>query len=226
MCGRFELAITEKELIQVFDIDQSQLNIKLPRYNIPPGTPVPIVRQLGEQRILDEAYWGLIPSWSKDKKIAQHTINARSETVAEKPSFRAAYKRRRCLLPATGYYEWRRLADNKKQPYWIGLKDKSVFAMAGLYENWVDPQTGESIESCTIVTREALSNIKHIHPRMPVILPRHYYQLWLHNALQDFPLIDADELDSYPISPAVNSPHNNYPFPPLDIKNDEENEIT
>ena len=224
MCGRFELNISKEKLIETFAVSSWQLPSYRQHYNIPPGTTIPIIRQAADNRILDGAHWGLIPSWSKDRKIAYHTFNARSETVAEKPSFRHAYKHSRCLIPATAYYEWQKLeedphtATNKsKQPYWIGRKDREAFAMAGLYENWTDTETGELVESCTIITRESYPEISHIHPRMPVILPNEYYQLWLVLALQDFPTVEMEELDFYPISDAVGSPANDYAFERIEI---------
>jgi putative SOS response-associated peptidase YedK len=220
MCGRFELNISKDQLIQTFDIDNSQLPEFEPHFNIPPATTIPIIRQAAAKRILAGAHWGLIPSWSKDRKIAYHTFNARSESVAEKPSFRHAYKNSRCLIPATGYYEWQTQHDNSedsgKQPFWIGRKDRTAFAMAGLYEDWTDTTSGELIESCTIITREAYPNISHIHSRMPVILPSEYYRLWLECAIDDFPMIEMDELDYYPVSKALGSPQNDYYFKPLD----------
>ncbi len=214
MCGRFELNLSKEQLIKTFVISDPQMPEYEPSFNIPPDTNIPIIYQIGDHRRLTAAYWGLIPSWAKDRSIASHTFNARSETVTEKPSFRQAYKRRRCIVPATGYYEWKSLAIGKK-PFRIGRKNQQPFAMAGIFENWTDPESGERVESCAIITREAYPEISHIHSRMPVILPSEYYQLWLKGAIDDFPMIDEDEIDSYPISKAVGSPSNNYEFKPL-----------
>lgn len=220
MCGRFELNTSKKNLIQTFKITSWQLDNYQQHFNIPPGTTIPIIRHAGDNIILDGAHWGLIPSWSKDKKISYRTFNARSETVAEKPSFRHAYRHSRCLVPATGYYEWQTLKDKDnskhKQPYWIGRKDKGPFAMAGLFEDWTDTETGELIESCTILTRDGYPEINHIHPRMPVILPEDSYQGWLECDVDDFPTVAMDELDYYPISKDVGSPANDYLFDRLD----------
>ncbi len=212
MCGRFEANIPKEKLIKKFGINHWQLDNYQPRFNIPPGIDIPIIRQFGDKRIIDKAYWGLIPSWSKDRKIAFKTFNARSETLADKPSFRNAYKRRRCLIPASGYYEWARLDDNNKQPYWIGKKDNEPFAMAGLFEDWTDIETGELIESCTIITQNAYAELSHIHTRMPVILPESYYSQWLSCELEGFPTEDMNELAFYPISSDVGSPSNDYKF--------------
>lgn len=163
MCGRFELNIPKEKLIEIFGINNWQLDNYKIRYNIPPGTNVPIIRQAAGNRIINYAHWGLIPGWSKDRKIAYRTINARSETVAEKPAFRAAYKRSRCLIPASGYYEWQKSDQNNKQPFSIGRTYKGPFAMAGLFEGWTDTETGELVESCTIITQDAHKEIAHIH---------------------------------------------------------------
>ena len=139
-------------------------------------------------------------------------FNARSETLADKPSYRAAYKHKRCLIPASGYYEWQKIDKDNKQPFWIGRKDNEPFAMAGLFEDWTDTETGELIESCTIITRSSYQKINSIHDRMPVILPENYYSDWLSCELQGFPAVDINEIDYYPISKEVGSPKNNYKF--------------
>ncbi|MCL4161065.1 UNVERIFIED_CONTAM: hypothetical protein GTU68_005392, partial [Idotea baltica] len=183
MCGRFVINANRNELVEVFKVDHSQLPAFKPNFNIPPSTHIPFIYQPGNARILSSAFWGLIPSWAKDKSFASHTFNARSETLSEKPSFKNAYKSQRCLIPGTAYYEWEKVIDNGKtvgkQPYWIGKKDQSLLAFAGLYEHWTDPETGVLLTSCTVITRDAFPKIKHIHTRMPVILPPEYYQLWL-----------------------------------------------
>lgn len=200
MCGRFEANIPKDKLIQKFGINHWQLDNYQPRYNIPPSSDIPIIKQVGDKRTVDKAHWGLIPSWSKDRKFAFRMFNARSETLAEKPSFRTAYKRKRCLIPASGYYEWQKLENNSKQPYWIGRKDKKPFAMAGLFEEWTDTETGELIESCTIITQNSYPELSHIHDRMPVILPESNYTQWLSCQLEGFPTEDMSELAFYPIS--------------------------
>lgn len=217
MCGRFEANIPKQKMIEKFGIDNWQLENYRPRYNIPPGTNIPIIRKSGHLRVINQAHWGLIPSWSKDKKIAYRTFNARSETLAEKPSFRSAYKHRRCLIPASGYYEWQKLDAGNKQPYWIGRKDRAPFAMAGLFEDWTDTETGEAVESCTIITREAYQEISHVHPRMPVILPDETFESWLTCELHTFPTSPLGELDFYPVSKDVGSPLNDHPFEKLDF---------
>ena len=214
MCGRFTINANSDEIIEVFDNDNSQLPAFQAKDNIPPGTNIPIIYQAANKRQLSSAYWGLIPSWAKDKSFASHTFNARSETVAEKPSFRNAYKHRRCLIPATGYYEWAKVRVNGKvagkQPYWLGRDDKKPFAFAGLYEHWTDTNSGEFVESCTVITRDAYSTINHIHHRMPVILPADAYQAWLDADLDDFPMIEQAELNFYPLEDGLGSKNNNY----------------
>lgn len=217
MCGRFEANISKEKLIKKFGIDNWQLDKYMPRFNVPPSTNIPIIRKAGDNRIANEAFWGLIPSWSKDKKIAYHTFNARSETLAEKPSFRNAYKHSRCLIPASGYYEWQQQNKTNKQPFWIGRADKEPFAMAGLFEDWTDTNTGELIESFTIITRPAFQEISHIHNRMPVILPEDYYEDWLDGQFDKFPTIKISEMDFYPISKEVGSPKNDYRFESIDL---------
>ncbi len=214
MCGRFEVGIPKEKLIQKFGVNHWQMDNYTRRYNIPPGTDIPVIRQEGNERFLIPAHWGLIPSWSKDKKIAYKTINARFETIAEKPSFRSAYKHRRCLIPASAYYEWKKLAD-RKQPFRIGRNDNEPFAMAGLFEDWTDTETGESIKSCTIITRPAYEKLAHIHSRMPVILPEEIYDLWLQCEFGQFDTVAMNELMYYPISSDVGSPGNDYLFKPL-----------
>lgn len=216
MCGRFVIKSNKKDIIEKFLIDDSQLTVIDEMDNIPPTTEIPIIYQTIDKRVLSYGYWGLIPAWAKDKSFASNTFNARSETVSEKPSFREAYKQRRCLIPASAYYEWEKISVNGKlagkQPYSIQRKDKALFAFAGLYEHWIDNQSGEKIRSCTIITREAYPKINHIHPRMPVILPEESYQAWLDATLDDFPMLDQDLLDYDPLATNFNRPSTNYEF--------------
>jgi putative SOS response-associated peptidase YedK len=214
MCGRFIINNSKKEMIEIFDIDDVQLPVFEPNNNIPPSTYIPLIYQTGNTRQLSSAHWGLIPAWSKDKSFSSNTFNARSETIAEKPSFKNAYKQRRCLIPASAYYEWAKIRINGKvagkQPFWIGQKDKAMFAFAGLYEHWTDSNTGELLQSCTVITREAYPSINHIHPRMPVILPVDSYQAWLDAESDDFPMIKEDCLYFYPVDKGPGSTNNNY----------------
>jgi putative SOS response-associated peptidase YedK len=149
-----------------------------PRYNIAPTQFVAAVRETGGPREVAMLYWGLVPSWAKEKSIGARMINARSETLAEKPSFRNAYKRRRCLVLADGYYEWQR-SGAIKQPYFISFAAGEPFGMAGLWERWRDPGSGEPLESCCIVTTSPAPAVAHVHDRMPVIIPPDTYAEWL-----------------------------------------------
>ncbi len=216
MCGRFVIHAKKQEIIETFDIDEVQIPAFEPKDNIPPGTHIPFIYQSVDKRVLGNALWGLIPSWSKDKSFSGNTFNARSETVSEKPSFREAYKQRRCLIPANAYYEWEKLSVNGKlagkQPYSIQRQDKALFAFAGLYEYWTDSQSDEKILSCSIVTLEAYSKINHIHPRMPLILSGEHYQNWLDATLDNFPMVDEDQLEYHPLATDFNKPTNNYEF--------------
>jgi putative SOS response-associated peptidase YedK len=211
MCGRYVIKSPAAKLKVRFQLDEMPLFE--PRYNIAPTQQVPIVR-LGDssKSKLITARWGLIPSWAKDAKIGNKLINARGETVAEKPSFRSAFRKRRCLVPADGFYEWKKL-DGGKQPHFIHLRDEEPFAFAGLWEHWTNPNDGEVIESCTIVTTEANSLMRTLHDRMPVILPAQDYERWLDPATQDVEALKAllrpypsEDMTAYPVSTYVNNP--------------------
>lgn len=180
MCGRYSLTTAPEALRRLFNFDNMP-NLA-PRYNIAPTQDVPVIRRAdggddANGRRLAMMRWGLVPSWSKDIGRSAPMINARAETVAEKPSFRAAFKSRRCLVPADGFYEWR-LENDKKQPFRIGLKGGAPFAFAGLWEQWESPD-GDRIESAAIVTTEANEKLRPIHARMPVILDPNDYDQWL-----------------------------------------------
>ena len=175
MCGRFNLRTNLTAITKNFGIDQPELKFE-DRYNIAPTQDVMAVRQTDGDRELFQPRWGLIPSWAKDATIGNRMINARCETVAEKPSFRAAFKRRRCLIPASGFYEWKG-AKSPKQPFHIHLADDSLFAFAGLWEVWKGPDG--TVESTTIITTEPNELTAEVHNRMPVILHADDYATWL-----------------------------------------------
>lgn len=213
MCGRYTLRLTPSELAEFFDLfRQPEFG---PRYNIAPTQQVAVIRQSDGNRELSEMRWGLIPSWAKDEKIGSRMINARSETAAEKPSFRAAFRRRRCLIPADGFFEWQKV-EGGKQPYLIGLLNDRPFAFAGLWERWEHPQ-GDAIESCTILTTTPNELLADIHDRMPVILSDDAYDPWLDptcdpDALQELLTpYPPDELQMTPVSTVVNNPRNDVP---------------
>ena len=213
MCGRFALATDNETIAQQFELPIPEGMTLAPRYNIAPTQPVTAVRlSHNNQRELTHFHWGLIPSWSKDPKMGSRMINARSETVADKPSFRAAFKRRRCLIPVTGFYEWQKL-NGGKQPMYIHPADEDLFAFAGLWEIWSSPD-GSEIESCTILTTTPNELMEPIHNRMPVILEREDYDVWLEpgdrpeqglHLLRPFP---PHKMAVYPVSTFVNNPRN------------------
>lgn len=212
MCGRFTLSQPAEAIASTF---QSTIPELAPRYNIAPTQPVPTIISAGDRRQFQMLRWGLIPSWAKDPAIGAKLINARAETVAEKPSFRSAFRHRRCLIIADGFYEWQR-QEGKKQPFYFRTSNGQPFAFAGLWEHWQNPD-GEAIDSCTIITTEANEILQPIHDRMPVILNSKDYDLWLDTSqttsqliqlLQPFP---STEMTSYPVSTKVNKPTNNTP---------------
>lgn len=214
MCGRFALFLEPQQLAEQFDVAVPAQMAS--RYNIAPTQPVAAVR-LGHngRRELAFFHWGLIPSWAKDMKMASRMINARSETLADKPAFRAAFKRRRCLIPATGFYEWQKRPDGK-QPMFIHARDGSLLGLAGLWETWYAPDGGER-DSCTIITTEPNALMEPIHNRMPAIIDPADYSSWLApeerpdlglHLLRPYP---ADKMAAYPVSTLVNSPANDLP---------------
>ncbi len=218
MCGRFALMTPTEQLAMQFSLPEtavSALPPAVPRYNIAPTQPIAAIRldQAGE-RDLTFFRWGLIPSWAKDIKIGSRMINARSETVAEKPSFRAAFKRRRCLIPADGFYEWQK-RNGGKQPMFIhpAEGEERPFALAGLWELWRDADGG-TLQSCTILTTSPNELMAPIHNRMPVIIEPEDYDLWLDpepNPEQGLHLLrpyPAEKMAAYPVSTLVNNPRN------------------
>ena len=218
MCGRFTL--TEPDvgvLLETFSLTHPPEPLP-PRYNIAPTQPVAtVVRENDGSTVLRMMRWGLIPGWAKDPTIGARMINARSETLAEKPAFRNAFKRRRCLIVADGFYEWQKRAGGKL-PMFITLKDRQPFGFAGLYEIWTEPESGASLTTCTIITGPANELVASIHDRMPIILPPEAYDLWLDpletntsrlgELLRPYP---ADAMMAYPVSPRVNTPANDDP---------------
>lgn len=218
MCGRFTLRTPAHQLVEPFGLTGVP-DIPL-RYNIAPSQPVPAVRTGTEgERELVFLHWGLVPSWSKDRTSSSHMINARAETVPDKPSFRAAWKRRRCLVLADGYYEWKKGGPHK-QPYWIHLRGGQPFGFGGLWESWTDPASpdGTPLQSCTIITTQANESTREIHDRMPVIVPAELYPQWLaltplpedlrEVVLRPYP---ADEIVADPVSTYVNNPRHEGP---------------
>jgi len=211
MCGRFTLFEPDKVLAKEFGV--SGFPPRSLRYNIAPSQPIAAVRAVpaGSGRELALLRWGLIPSWSKDPAIGNRLINARAETAPEKPSFRNAFRRHRCLIPTSGFYEWLRW-ERGKQPYFVRMRDGHPFAFAGLWDRWESPEEG-AIETCTILTTAANAVLAPIHDRMPVILPPWEYSRWLDPSIKDpdslAPLLvpfPPEEMLAYPVNPRVNVP--------------------
>ena len=207
MCGRYTLIADLGDLAQRFEFDGSDFSYD-PGYNIAPTESVLTVRNV-EGREAALMKWGLIPFWAKDPKIGSRMINARAETVAEKPAFRNALKKRRCLVLADGYYEWQKTPVGKR-PYRIIMKSGEPFAMAGLWETWKDLQ-GNVVPSCTIITTAANDFLSPIHNRMPVILPRESEELWLDMGIGDATIFAGiltpypdEDMDAYEVSTLVN----------------------
>ena len=215
MCGRFTLIEPIPWLAEILGLENPEnVGSVPPRYNVSPGTDVAIVRSReNKPRELALARWGLVPFWAKDSDFGARTINARSETAAQKPAFRAAFRYRRCLIPADGFYEWSG-SGRKKQPFFIHMENGNPFAFAGLWESWNGAE-GSVLETFSILTTEANKKLAELHHRMPVILPEASYADWLNprenraKVLQ--PLLKpypSDAFTCYPVSERVNSPRN------------------
>lgn len=209
MCGRFTQFHSAKAIANAFQLPA--VPELAPHYNIAPTQKIAAILQPAPnaERQFRFFRWGLIPSWSKDSAIGAKLINARAETVAEKPSFRSAFRHRRCLIPADGFYEWQR-QERQKQPFYFHLQEHQPFAFAGLWEQWQSPD-GEEVETCTILTTTANDLLEPIHDRMPVILPPEDYNTWLDPELQTASQLQsllcpypADQMIAYPVSRAVN----------------------
>ena len=216
MCGRFTLRTDPETLTETFPGFTTPAPDEMtPRYNIAPSQAIAAVPNNGENSV-EFFQWGLIPSWAKDPKIGNRMINARSETLAEKPSFRTPYKRRRCLILSDGFYEWRSEPESKsKTPIYIRLKSEKPFAFAGLWEAWYPRPDDEPLHSCTIITTSPNALMETIHQRMPVILEPDAYDLWLDPSEQSPKQLDgllkpypAEEMMAYPVSRLVNRPSN------------------
>ena len=213
MCGRFTNKAKPEQIKKEFKVGRINPTIFELRYNIAPTQLIPAVLESDGERIIDELRWGLIPSWAKDESIGNKLINARAETLAEKPSFRNAFRSHRCIIPASGFYEWAKKGTGAKQPYYFYLKDKDVFGFAGLYEEWTNKETGELLETCTIITTEANEVLEPVHDRMPVILKAENYDQWLDPKETDTGRLEkllvpypAEEMASHAVSRAINNP--------------------
>ena len=221
MCGRFTNRFTWKELHERLDLIGTPLNLR-PRYNVAPSQDVAVARATEEGRTLAMLRWGLIPSWAKDHAIGNKLINARSETAAEKPSFRSAFRHRRCLIPADGFYEWQRQGGTR-QPWLFGLRDGAPMVFAGLWERWAVPEgasltgslaersPGDAVETCTILTTAASETVSPVHGRMPVILPPDAWDGWLAGEEVSLGPYPAEDMTAWPVSTHVNRPANDDP---------------
>jgi putative SOS response-associated peptidase YedK len=214
MCGRFTLRARPEAIAEEFELPDFPTVVEQAHFNIAPTQQVAAIRLDPEKgsRTLSLLKWGLVPSWAEDPAIGNRMINARADSAATKPSFRHAFKAKRCLIVADGFYEWQKL-EGRKQPYFIHLKTDRPFAFAGLWERW--DKGGEPLESCTILTTDANSLMTPIHDRMPVVVPKAAYGLWLdptvhevdklQEILRPFP---PEEMEAYPVSTLVNKPSN------------------
>jgi putative SOS response-associated peptidase YedK len=211
MCGRYRLSRRKQLVEEYFGTDESQHEWS-PRYNIAPTQPVPVIRQNPKEPVREVSLvrWGLIPAWAKDSSTAARMINARSETAASKPAFRDALKSRRCLIPADGFYEWKRTG-KAKQPYCFEVNEGELFAFAGIWDRWRDA-SGKTIETCSILTTTPNAVTSTVHDRMPVILDPDCYDLWLDPGMREVAVasemlkpFDARLMRSYPVSSRINS---------------------
>ena len=210
MCGRFFILATPRDAADLFLL--AGVADVTPLFNIAPSQPVPVVRGADQARELAHLRWGIIPPWAKDAKIAP--INARSETAADKPTFRHAIRKRRCLIPTSGFFEWQATAANKKQPFCIRLADDKLFAFAGLWERWHGADG--DVDTCCILTTHANELMRPIHDRMPVILDPQHFERWLDPKEQDAavvtPLLQpfpSERMRAYPVGAWVNDPRHN-----------------
>ncbi|WP_294347050.1 SOS response-associated peptidase [Prosthecochloris sp.] len=221
MCGRFVLFIPLAEIAKEFQAEQLSFGFE-PDYNISPSRNVPLVIRDTDNRLI-LSRWGFVPVWADDLAIGNRMINARAETVADKPMFKKAVAEQRCIVPANGFYEWRKIG-SRKQPVYISRKDGKIMALAGIHNTWVSP-AGEKVNTFAIITTQPNELVKEIHNRMPVILSKEQYEEWLQTgklspeALERlFKPFPSAKLESHDVSSKVNSPANNAPdnIDPLD----------
>lgn len=219
MCGRFSFSPLTKVIEDRFDVKVD--SGYRPRYNCAPSQNLAVISN-HDPDVLSHFRWGLIPSWAKDPKIGYRMINAKSETITEKPSFRNSFRRKRCLVLSDGFFEWKKVSEKEKIPYRIHLKDEPLFSMAGIWDTWKNPE-GDSVHSFSILTTGPNALMSNIHDRMPVILDRGDEKYWLEDSQPDLLLsllrpYPADKMTAYPVSKLVNSPANDRPevFQPVE----------
>ncbi len=213
MCGRYTITFTIEEALEAFNAERV-IEDFAPNFNAAPTQDLPVIIKVKGKVVLDLFRWGLIPHWAKDMEVSYKMINARAETVAEKPSYKGAFLNHRCLVPASGFFEWEK-TETGKVPHYITLKDRKIFAFAGISSTWTSPE-GETINSFSIVTTTANPLMLKLHDRMPVIIPRQDEKAWLDNEITDIERLkslmvpyDAEEMQEHAVSSKVNSPKNN-----------------
>jgi len=233
MCGRYRLSRRKQVVEEYFESASEGISEGIseeeewsPRYNIAPTQPVATVRQDGASRMLSMMRWGLVPSWASDISVGARHINARGETVLEKPAFRDSFRARRCLIPADGFYEWKK-SGKQRQPFHFGMKGDSLFAFAGVWDRWRSP-AGQVLESCSILTTAPNELLEDVHDRMPVILPRRHYQTWLTAPAAEAGRLaellvpfDASLMRRYAVSALVNKAQNEMPECAVEVPNPE-----
>lgn len=212
MCGRFTITFTVQDVEREFEIDEVMADWN-PNYNVAPTQQIPIIMNEEGKHIVDICRWGFIPHWAKDEKIGYSMINARAETVFEKASFRQAIVKNRCLILASGFYEWKRV-EKKKKPYYITVKGRKVISFAGIWSYWTSAD-GKTVRSCSIMTTTANELMSKLHDRMPIILPKESQEKWLEEGLTQAQVsgmliqYPPKEMEMYEVSPLVNSVRNN-----------------
>jgi putative SOS response-associated peptidase YedK len=217
MCGRFTISISENELRnylkESFDIEEAKSDFELPRYNVAPGQPVISIINDGKKNRVGLFKWGLVPPFAKDEKIGNNLINAKSETLMDKPSFKPSFQSKRCVILANGFYEWRK-EEKGKTPMHILMTDHSIFPMAGLWSTYTKDD-GSKLHTTTIITTSANELVSSIHDRMPVILTEESRKIWLNPSIKDFPTLqkvltpyDANKMKAYRVSSLVNTATN------------------
>jgi len=237
VCGRFVSTATPDQVVQRFQVDESRVGDHAPDYNVAPRERIYAVRDRssgeGKRRFLDLLRWGLVPSWAEDPGVGDRMINARAESIVEKPAYRKAFGKRRCIVPADGFYEWQR-REGRKQPTYVHRADGEMLAFAGLWEAWRNPLSEASddpwLRSCVIVTTKANALVAPIHDRMPVVLGESAWSTWLDPENHDLDALRAllepppsEWFDTYPVSTLVNKPVHNGPelLEPVDVAVDD-----
>jgi putative SOS response-associated peptidase YedK len=210
MCGRYTVTMTYEELVVRYFIEEANSPFYQPRYNVAPMQVVPAIINDGSRNRLGPLRWGLVPNWAKDQSMAGRMINSKSETLLEKPSFRNLVYRKRCIIPADSFYEWKSFGGKTKQPMRFLMEDERIFSMAGLYDSWVNPDDGEKVSTFTIITTTPNDLVSDVHDRMPVILKQEDEAVWLDRQNTDAGLLlsllkpyPEQEMKRYPVSNIV-----------------------